>query len=131
MTEVLVAPGIEPLLVAGITARVPEDVWVSTNVPNPRPDKLIRIRRRGGPRTSLVIDNPLVLIEVWAVSDTDAESLANLTAGIIASLDGEIVNSHMILHAEILGGPSNDPDPDSATPRYTLTAELRTRANPA
>lgn len=129
MAEILVAPGIESLLVSGISARSSADVWVATKIPNPRPDKLVRVRRAGGPRTSLVIDNPTVLIECWAETEVDAENLASLTAGIVASLDGETIDGHMILHSEILGGPVNDPDPDSATPRYTLTALLRTRAD--
>lgn len=134
MTEVLIAPDAEAVVIAGLAAGLAargDTASVSTRIPSPRPGRLVRVRRRGGPRTDLVIDNPLILLECWAPTETDAADLAALVAGLFAALDGQAVAGHTILHAEILGGPSNDPDPDSATPRYTLTGQLRTYATAA
>lgn len=115
---------------AGLTARG-DTTRVSTRIPNPRPARLVRVRRRGGPRTDVVLEIALMLMECWAATEPDAEALANLTAALFASLEGQTVAGAHITHAEILGGPSNDPDPDSESPRYTLTGQLMTIAAPA
>lgn len=131
MAEILIAPDVEAVVIAGLTAGLPDDVTVTTKIPNPRPPKLVRVRRRGGPRADVVLETALVLIECWAPDEESASALARLTAGLVASLAGETVSGHHITHAEILGGPSNDPDPATGTPRYTITGQLVTFAEPA
>lgn len=133
VAEIVVAPPLEALLVTGISdalAVIGDTATVATRVANPRPARAVRVRRSGGSRSVRVIDTNLVLIECWDDDGVQAESLAGLISGVITSLDGQMVTGHMILSALILGGPANDPDPDSDTPRYTLTAEVRTKARP-
>lgn len=131
MAEVLLAPDVEGVVItglsAGLTARG-DTARVSTKIPNPRPARLVRVRRRGGPRAQVVMETALILLECWDSDEVAAERLAALTAGLFASLEGQTVAGAHITHAEILGGPSNDPDPDSASPRYTLTGQLTTFA---
>lgn len=130
MADVLLSPDVEAVVITGLSPGLP-DAKVSTKVPNPRPAKLVRVRRRGGPRADVVLETALILIECWATAETDASDLAVLTAGLFAALEGQTVAGHHITHAEILGGPSNDPDPETGTPRYTLTGQIVTFADPA
>jgi hypothetical protein len=127
VAEIVVAPDVEAVVVAGLAAGLP-GVTVATNVPNSRPVKLVRVRRRGGPRRDVVLETPLLLVDCWAAEEVVASDLARLAAGVFASLQGQTVAGSHITHAEILGGPSNDPDPDSASPRYSFTGQLTTFA---
>lgn len=131
--EIVVAPPLEALLVTGLSDILADRgdlATVATRVANPRPPRAVRIRRAGGPRSRRVIDTNLVLIECWDDDDVQAELLAGLVEGAITSLDGQIISGHMVMGATILGGPVNDPDPDSSSPRYTITAEIITKARP-
>ena len=124
MAEVVVARDVEAMVVSGLNAALTarsDTARVSTRIPNPRPSRLVRVRRRGGPLSSVVVDVPLLLIECWDEDEVDAGDLARLVNGLIVALPGSV---DAIASAEILSGPSNDPDPDSTSPRYTSTAQL-------
>ena len=86
-----------------------------------RPPRLVRLRRRGGQRTQTVLDIPVILVECWDdAGDVQAFGLASLVCGLIEALpDGQ-----RITNAEILSLPSDDPDPDTETPRFTCVAQL-------
>lgn len=51
------------------------DYVAATNVPNPRPEKLITVERTGGPE-SLGIDRPTLAIQCWAPSRAESAALA-------------------------------------------------------
>lgn len=86
-----------------------------------RPPRLVRLRRRGGQRVQTVLEIPVILIECWDnAGDVQAFGLASVVCGLIVALpDGKRVT-----HAEILSLPSDDPDPDTETPRFTCVAQL-------
>lgn len=52
------------------------DVPVVTRVPDPRPKKLIVVRRAGGGQENVKIDAPGIAIDMWAPTEQEAEQLA-------------------------------------------------------
>lgn len=125
MGSVLVAPDLEAV---AITALRDAGLRASTAVPNPRPAAFVRVRARGGVRTDRVLEEGILLVECWAIKEADASDLARLAAGVLAATEGSAVAGVSITSAEILGSIINDPDPDSSTPRYTLSVQLVTFA---
>lgn len=105
-------------------------ISVGTRVQNPRLSNFVRIRRAGGNRDDLVLDTSRVLIECWHTDYEAAEALADRLVGVFVSMEGRVLSDLHVTRAEILALPFDDPDPDSATPRFTLTGQLTTFAVP-
>lgn len=101
-------------------------VYISNKVPNPRRDRMVIVRRDGGPRLDAVREAPRLGINVWAKTDQDANDLARLTAALLwASPDGDPVSK-----VTITGGPYAVPD-ESTQPRFYFTAELTSKGRDA
>jgi hypothetical protein len=94
-------------------------VKVSNAVSNPRPSRLVQIRRDGGAADG-VFDNPRLTVNIFAPSEQDATDLARLVAALMWSLPGDGVCVRM----RQASGPSSVPD---ATPRRLMSFEARTR----
>ena len=124
----LIFPDIELVLTQRIRAALAtrsethaQDVHVGTSVPSTRKDRMVVIRRDGGPATA-TRDQPRVGINVWATTEKQAADLASLVAAILRSLpDGQPV-----LAVPFVSGASSVPD-ESGQPRRYLTAEVHTR----
>ena len=94
----LVFPDIELILTQRIRAALnarseayAQNVHVSTSVPNPRKDRMVTVRRDGGPTTAHR-DQPRVGINVWATTEQHATDLSRLVVAILRSLpDGQIL----------------------------------------
>jgi hypothetical protein len=97
-------------------------VKVDNKIPNPRPNRLVQIRRDGGPEDG-VFDNPRFGVNVWAASEKDVANLARLVAALFRQLPGDGVCVAM----RQLSGPSSVPD---AQPRRFMTFEGRLRGTP-
>jgi hypothetical protein len=123
MTEVVVFPDVEAVLVEALPALL--DVPVSTRVPNPRPDAFVRVTRVGGSRRDRITDRALVVVEAWASTTGDAFDLGALARGQIEALT-EAQHGPLRGYEEV-GGLQAFPDPDTETPRYQLTALLDLR----
>ena len=101
-------------------------VYVGNKVPNPRRDRMVVIRRDGGPRLDLVREAARLGIRVWAKKEQDATDLARLVNGLLwASPDGQSVYK-----VTILSGPSWTTD-ESNEPVLYSTAELIVKGSPA
>ena len=124
----LVFPDIELVLTQRIRAALnarPEayaqNVHVSTSVPNPRKDRMVTVRRDGGPTTAHR-DQPRVGINVWATTEQHATDLSGLVAAILRGLpDGA-----PILAVPFISGASPVADESEQPLRY-FTAEIHTR----
>lgn len=130
MTEVVVFPDVEGLvcdwLPAELAARS-RTVTVSTKVPNPRPAEFVRVIRTGGPQLNLVQDQPTLVVEAWAATESAAASLAELARALLKSTAGQQVGGVMVYRVDEIGGPQNLPDPDSAQARYVFTLSILLR----
>ena len=120
MTEVIVFPDTEGILVSALNARL--DVPVLTKVPNPRPPAFVRLVRVGGFRPNLVTDRAMVVFECWAATGTAAERLSALVQGHVFALAPDTVR-----RVHEIAGRQSFPDPLSETPRYQFTAQIDTR----
>jgi hypothetical protein len=134
MVQVLVAPNAEAFSVGWLRQELTDrsdSAHVGTRIPNPRPGRLVRLRVAGGQRTALVLAGPLVIADCWDPSETAASDLARLVEGLLLAADGETVGGVMCMGVEPVGSPVNLPDPDTSSPRYTVTVRMSFRATPA
>jgi hypothetical protein len=97
---------------------------VMTRIPNPRPATHVRVQVVGGDVPALVFEQPRLLVECWAATSTAAAALARQAWAEIQATRGTFVGDAFVL-ATNLGRPVNFPDPDSTSPRYQFTADLR------
>lgn len=128
MTGVLTYPLATPVVVGWLTTQFAgSGVVVATKVPNPRPAELVKPRRVGGPARNLVLDAPMFLFECWSTTGPAAEQLCELTRGYVLAFNGETFGGVWCSHVDEIGGPVDFPDPDSAQPRWTYSAQLLLR----
>lgn len=121
--------GIERIVITYLTPRL-DGVWVATKVPNPRPEKLVRVEAAGGPRQNLRQDRSLITVQAWA--QYDADLLMAQTRETLHAMPGNIVTvpgptgftDVMIYTVTEAAGPANFPDPDTGVARYQMTAEI-------
>lgn len=98
---------------------------VGTKVPNPRPDRLVKVTRTGGSRRNVAQDDAMVTVECWDKEASDAAALANRVRAHLAIFD--TVDGYMPRDGEV-SGPQFFPDPLTSSPRYQLTVIVRLRA---
>lgn len=101
-----------------------QNVKFDRRVPNPRPDRLVVVRRDGGNVTGL-FDRPRVALDVWSDSEQSATNLAALIVALAlrAPLSGVGVTN--VIH---LSGPNSVAD-ESGQPRRLSLIEAHHRAS--
>lgn len=87
-----------------------------SEVPNPRPEILVRSWRTGGAAVNRRLDAPIVTTQVWHVSKTDAAELAGELRTWFYSAWGRRMQE--------VSGLYYDPDPASEADRYTWSTQL-------
>ena len=97
---------------------------VSTRVPNPRPASHVRVQVIGGTVTNVAFETARLLVECWAGSTGAAVALARQAWAQVASTKGTTVGTAFVLSTN-LSRPVNFPDPDTTSPRYQFTVDLR------
>jgi len=97
-------------------------VKVDRKVPNPRPDRLVVVRRDGGV-VSGIFDRPRVAFDVWAKTEQDATDLASLVTALALLAPG----TNGCVRVEHLSGP-NAVVEASGTPRRLSLIEATHRA---
>ncbi|WP_240044758.1 hypothetical protein [Streptomyces alboflavus] len=103
-------------------------VPVRTRVPNPRPDRLIRVERLGGTRLDRITDRPRLSVEVWAPSQDEAADLAQLARALVHAIPGW--RGAVAYDVVDVGGPTSSPDPASGSERTTFAVEVSLRGRP-
>lgn len=124
LAEALTFPDVEALLVGALRAVLDAPVYVT--IPNPRPATFVRVVRSGGPSVG-VVDDALVTVEAWAPSTVAAAALARTVRAQLSALAYARLATGDVIRVREAGGPANDPDPTSGSPRYSWTVEVRTR----
>jgi hypothetical protein len=98
------------------------DVFVGNTMPNTRSDRMVLVRRDGGPRTSMVRETARMTVRTWATSEQDANDLARMVAALLwAAPDGDPV-----IRVDQPTGPSPVAD-DSRQPLRLQTFEVEVR----
>lgn len=106
-------------------------VHVGTKVPDDRPERFIRTVRTGGYRRDAITDVARITFECWAPSSTEAERDAQTVRDLLYGSAGTVLSNRearfKIHRVEEVAAPADSPDPDTASPRYTLTSEVHLR----
>lgn len=96
-------------------------ITVAASVPNPRPAKLVVLRRAGGLETTQGIqDRPRIDVQAWAATEFAALDLAGRVRSYLLAAPGRVTG---VSFASTFLGPTPVPDPDSDTPRALCTVE--------
>jgi hypothetical protein len=93
-------------------------------VPNPRPDVFVLVRRLGGSTANLVTDRPSLSVEAYAPSEGLAMDLAQMSRALLLELPGQVLAEVPVYRVDEVAGPATLPDPESATPRVTITMDI-------
>lgn len=110
-------------------AAVNDSVRAYGGVPSPRPTRFVRLMLAGATVRSVAHRDARVVVECWEATEAAAERLADMVMGWLFDLDS--TGGHVPQGAAgWLGGPYSQPDPDSGTPRYVMTVNLRQRRHP-
>ena len=106
-------------------------VMCVTKVPRDRPKRFIRTVRTGGFRRDAITDVARITFECWAPSSTEAERDAQTVRDLLYRSPGTVLSNRearfKIHRVEEVAAPADSPDPDTASPRYTLTSEVHLR----
>lgn len=139
MSDLIVFPDVEQeacdhLTAAFAASEAFSDVIAVGRVPNPRPRRFVRVRTVGGQQLSIMVDQPTVVVEGYADTDTDAAELTALAAAIVmqAGRDGHLGRAAVVSPGvAIIGRPQVLPDPVTDQARYTATLTVALRGSRA
>lgn len=126
MTELIVFADAESLTVQQLKVAL-TNAHISSDVPTPLPDPLVTIQRVGGAVQNLVTDAPVLIVQAWSKDKATAHDLCMLARAHIHAMPGTTVNGTWVYKVTEVGGPGYFPDPDTSTPRYQFTVQMRTR----
>lgn len=106
-------------------------VAVASRVPDPRPARLVQIRRVGGTQLRPVRDQPRVDVICWAEDDPAAWTLAELCRRSIHALAGTVLLGPVCYRVDETLGPMQIDDPQTGSPRVMATYLPTIRADDA
>lgn len=106
------------------------DVPVSTGVPNPRPERFVRVIVNPGADTSVVTSKAQVIVQCYDTDETRAGHTARLVAALMKAAPGQRIDGYPHVHrAEKIGGPTRLDDPDlESVARYQVVVNWSIRA---
>lgn len=130
LDPVILFPDSQALVAGAIRAALQlrsDTATVASRVPMPRPERFVLVRRLGGMRRNVAVDEPTLGIEVWADDDDDAITLAQLVRGIALALPGADLDGTTVSDVTEVAGVQLLPDPTSDQPRavFTISVALR------
>lgn len=102
-------------------------VPVRTEVPAQRGIEMVRVTLVGGSQPDLVSEWSMLSCQTWAEESVRASALCRLVKAHLCALDGQLVDGVFVQKVRVVGAPLYFPDPDSNTPRYQTTLEIRHR----
>lgn len=123
----LAPPDVEKAFVAYLNAALTPSV--STRVPNPRPASFVRVQVIGGDTIGPALDAPRLLVECWGSDQGAAWTLARQAWALVSAARAAWVGDVWVSGLTV-SRPVNFPDPDTSSPRYQFTADLRVAMTP-
>jgi hypothetical protein len=129
--ETVVHPDTVAAVIAHLDAQLPAEVIVRKDVPNPRPDRLVTVKRSGGPQATRVSDRPQLTIDVRDVADDAVHDLAMTVRALVGGMATGANRAGVIVYrVDEFGGPVDLPDPDDTRPRYRWIVSVHARRAP-
>ena len=98
---------------------------VVIEIPGSRPAVFIRVWRSGGAAVNRVLERPVITVESWAGDFTTAHDNLQECRDLLLNSGDRLP---LVRRMEEISGPYRDPDPDSNTPRYSMTVRPSVRA---
>lgn len=123
-------PNVNEALIAYLTP-LHNPVKVVARVPDPRPVRLLQVRRVGGVATVPVRDAARIDVKAWDATDAGAMELALAARTNIWKLAGTSLLGFACYRVEEFLGPRLDDDPVTNSPVAWATYSLLVRANDA
>lgn len=123
-------PDIIALLVAYLQPIV-TPVKVVARVPDPRPTRLLQLRRVGGTQLRPVRDRPRVDVITWDDDEPGAMALAELARRSIGALQATTTLGPMVYRVDEFLSPTQTDDPVTGSPRVLVTYSITIRADDA
>jgi hypothetical protein len=102
---------------------------VHASIPMTRPAAFVHVRRLGGVRRNLVVDEALLAVEAWAGTAEAAHDLAQAARAHLHAMVGVTVGSVPVYRVDEAAGPQYLPDPASLQDRYTFTVTVAVRGD--
>ncbi|MET9953507.1 hypothetical protein ABZ135_18420 [Streptomyces sp. NPDC006339] len=118
-------------LLIGYLSPLLAPVKVASRVPDPRPVRLVQVRRVGGAATAPVRDTARVDFFVWDIDDRAAMQLALTVRGHLWALSGTQLLGVPCYRVQEFLGPRLDDDPVTNVPRVWMTYSFDLRADDA
>jgi hypothetical protein len=112
-----------------LKTRLTPDVVVASEVPNPRPPRLVVVSgAESSGAENLVLSRRRNIIQCYGVTEILAGRLAETVRGYL--MDARFINGAAIRSVNVIGEPFYFPNPDdpSKTPRVQLTVDVLQRA---
>jgi len=126
MSEVLVPVDVEAAVVSYLTPLL-VDAYVSTDIPETVPPKVVQILLTGGQRTNMVNDVFQITVSCEDDDKAVASQLGRTVWALMMGADGKAVGGIYVRQTENVGIPQYLPDPDSKRPRYVATVRWHSR----
>lgn len=129
MTEAVAPVDAEALLVAHLLAEFAARsiaAEVGTRVPNPRPDRMVRVSLADTLQQTSAHFYSRLIVECWAPTEVEASQLARIAYALTLALEGEDSGSEYVADVQAAAGPVHFPEPDVG-PRYQFTVDLLVR----
>lgn len=117
---------LEAVAVSWLAPRL-SPVLVGTEIPAERAVEMVRVTLVGGSQPDLVSEWSMIACQTWAADSVRASELCRLVKAHLLALDGQMVGEVFIQKVRVIGAPLYFPDPDSNSPRYQTTLEIRHR----
>ena len=92
------------------------------DVPRDRPVSFIIVLRTGGGHREIVMERPSFAIDCWAKTRRGAEELARSVQDAMQAMPEAVDN----VFGCTVDSVYRNPDPDTGTPRYSITLQLDT-----
>lgn len=105
---------------------------ISSRIPNPRPDQFVTLTRVGGVSDDIVIDNPVLVVEAWAVTEAAAHDLLQQVRTVLLAMPSTQTPTTPVYRVAELAGPAYLPDEDTPNDpheRYRMTVQVSLRAS--
>lgn len=116
-------------LVIGYLTPIVNPTAVVSRVPDPRPARLVQVRRVGGAALTPVRDTARLDVWCWDTTDRRAMELALTVRTAVWALSGKALLGPMCYRVQEFLAPRLDDDPVTNSPRVWATYSLDVRAN--